>query len=157
MDLDRLKHSHAVAQKMVEIGRKRNLSEEELQDLFVLGLNHDIGYEFTENGVKHQEIGGEILKKNGYKYWEEVYNHGKVECKFQSTYLEILNQADMQIDKYGNDVGYEKRLQDIESRYGKESVVFQKCQELVNRLKEAELKCEKTSKEQINNDEENYR
>lgn len=137
MDIDRLKHSHAVAQKMLEIGRNIGLSEEELQDLFVLGLNHDIGYEFSPNGVKHQEIGGEILKKNRYKYWEEVYNHGKVECKYKSLYLDILNQADMQIDKYGNDVGYEKRLQDIESRYGKESVIYQKCQELVNKLKEA--------------------
>ena len=27
----------------------------------------------------------------------------------------------MQIDKYGNDVGYEKRLKDIKNRYGENS------------------------------------
>ncbi len=50
-------------------------------------------------------------------------------------YLKILNQADMQIDKYGNDVGYNKRLDDIESRYGSESDVFKKCLELVKSIK----------------------
>lgn len=49
-------------------------------------------------------------------------------------YLEILNQADMQIDKYGNDVGYEKRLEDIKQRYGEESIVYQKAYKLVERL-----------------------
>ena len=27
----------------------------------------------------------------------------------------------MQIDRYGNDVGYEKRLEDIKNRYGEDS------------------------------------
>ena len=66
MDEDRLKHSIAVARKMVHIGKEYKLNEEELQDLFVLGLNHDIGYEYGENS-NHGYIGGEILKRNGYK------------------------------------------------------------------------------------------
>ena len=45
MDENRLKHSYSVGKKMVEIGQKLNLSKEELEDLFILGLNHDIGYE----------------------------------------------------------------------------------------------------------------
>lgn len=44
MDEDRLKHSIAVARKMIEIGREYNLNNNELKDLFVLGFNHDIGY-----------------------------------------------------------------------------------------------------------------
>ena len=40
MDEDRLKHSIAVARKMIEIGRRYNLNEFELQDLLVLGFNH---------------------------------------------------------------------------------------------------------------------
>lgn len=43
---DRLNHSIAVARKMVEIRKKYNLNDNELKDLFVLGFNHDIGYEF---------------------------------------------------------------------------------------------------------------
>lgn len=135
MDLDRLKHSYSVAKKMQEIGRDLNLAENEIEDLFVLGLNHDIGYEFTENGVNHNNVGGELLKANGYRYWKEVYYHGRVTSKYDSLYLKILNKADMQIDKYGNDVGYEKRLEDIKGRYGEESIVYKKCVELIDSVK----------------------
>ena len=35
-------------------------------------------------------------------------------------------------DKYGNDVGINKRLQDIKSRYGEDSEVYKKCLSLIN-------------------------
>ena len=63
MDEDRIKHSLAVAHKMVEIAKKRNLTDEEIKNCFIIGYNHDIGYEFTKNGLNHNIIGGEILKK----------------------------------------------------------------------------------------------
>lgn len=121
MDLDRLKHSLSVARNMVEIGKAYNLSDKELQELFLLGFNHDIGYEFSNAGLDHNVIGGNILKENGYKFWQEVYNHGNPNSNYSSLYLKILNMADMQIDKYGNDVGYKKRLEDIKNRYGENS------------------------------------
>ena len=65
MDEDRLKHSLAVARKMIEIGKEYNLSNYELKDLFVLGFNHDIGYEYGDN-LNHAHIGGEILERNIY-------------------------------------------------------------------------------------------
>lgn len=135
MDLDRLKHSHAVAQKMQEIGKLKQLSQSEINDLFILGLNHDIGYEYMLNGEKHNEIGGKILKDNGYKYWQEVYYHGEPDIEYTSLFLDILNVADMQIDKFGNDVGYEKRLLDIRNRYGYTSMVYKKCETLINNLR----------------------
>ena len=42
----------------------------------------------------------------------------------------------MQIDKYGNDVGFDKRLEDIKNRYGEKSDVYVKCLSLINILKE---------------------
>ena len=63
MDYDRLKHSISVARKMVEIGKTYNLSDSELQELFILGFNHNIGYEFIDKGLNHNVIGGNILKK----------------------------------------------------------------------------------------------
>lgn len=131
MDFDRLKHSIAVARKMVEIGKTYNLSDNELQELFILGFNHDIGYEFSDKGVNHNVIGGNLLRDNNYKYWKEVYYHGKPDVLYKSLYLDILNMADMQIDKYGNDVGYEKRLEDIKNRYGEESEPYLCCKKLV--------------------------
>lgn len=135
MDFDRLKHSYAVAEKMVEIGKSKNLCEEKLHKLFVLGLNHDIGYAFPQEGMEHNEIGGIILKKSSYEYWQEVYYHGDPDADYESLELDILNQADMQIDKFGNDVGDERRLDDIKSRYGEDSVVYQKCLKLVTKCK----------------------
>ena len=130
MDQDRLNHSFAVARKMVEIGKKYKLTEEQLKELFLLGYLHDIGYEFGNN-ENHRIIGGNILRQSNYKYWQEVYYHGEIDCKYSSLYLDILNKADMQIDKFGNDVGYDKRLEDIKNRYGKESVIYKKAEKLI--------------------------
>lgn len=132
---DRLNHSLAVARKMVEIGKKYNLNDSELQDLFVLGFNHDIGYELGTN-ENHSVIGGNILKQSNYKYWREVYFHGETNIQYHSLYLDILNMSDMQIDKYGNDVGFIKRLEDIENRYGKESKQYINAEKLIKKLKE---------------------
>ena len=134
MDEDRLKHSIAVARKMVEIGKEFRLDDKELQDLFLLGFNHDIGYEFDR--AKHEEIGGEILRRNNYKFWEEVLNHGHPKVEYDSLYLDILNMADMQVDKFGQDVGYENRLEDIKGRYGEDSPIYEKCEALVKEVKE---------------------
>lgn len=135
MDYDRLKHSIAVARKMVEIGKDNNLIEENIKDLFVLGFIHDIGYEFGNNS-NHNLIGSDILKNNGYKYWKEIYYHGKMQKTYKSVYLDILNSADMQIDKLGNDVGFDKRLEDIKNRYGKDSSVYREAVLLVKNIKE---------------------
>ena len=136
MDNDRLIHSLAVARKMVEIATSYNLTDEEINNCFIIGFNHDIGYEFTNNGINHNIIGGEILRQSGFKFWKEVYYHGIITKKYSSIYLDILNQADMQVDKYGNYVGYEERLKDIENRYGSDSKVYNSCFDLINELKE---------------------
>lgn len=135
MDNDRLKHSYAVAKKMMKIAKEYNLSEEDIMNCFLIGLNHDIGYEFASNGLNHNKLGGQILRNNGFKYWQEVYYHGDIDCTYDSIFLDILNKADMQIDKYGNDVGYDKRLEDIKDRYGKDSITYKNCVILIESLK----------------------
>ena len=136
MDNDRLNHSIAVARKMVEIGKDFGLKEDELKELFLLGYLHDIGYEYDNTGANHNKIGSNILKQSGYKYHKEVYYHGEIEDEYSSLYLKILNKADMQIDKYGNDVGYDKRLEDIKNRYGKDSNVYKKCEKLISIIRD---------------------
>ena len=140
MDLDRMKHSLAVANKMVEIGKEDHLSDKKLEELFLLGLVHDIGYRFGDND-NHSQVGGEILKKNGYLYWAEVFYHGQPDCEYTSYYLDILNLADNMIDRYGNDVGFDNRAKDIKSRYGENSIQYQNCIKIINKL---------TSKEENN-------
>ena len=41
----------------------------------------------------------------------------------------------MQIDKYGNDVGYIKRLEDIKKRYGENSTTYKNAKILVSKLR----------------------
>ena len=134
MDKDRVIHSLAVAEKMIEIAQKLELTEKEQQELFILGYLHDVGYEFKDP-MNHNKIGGEILKESNYKYWKEVYYHGIPTKEYQSKYLDILNYADMSVNKYGKDVGFEKRLEDIKSRYGEESICYTNSLKLVKELK----------------------
>ena len=134
MDEDRLRHSIVVARKMVAIAKSKNLSDEDIKNCFVIGYNHDIGYEFTTNGINHNIIAGQILKNNNFKYWREIYYHGEINTDYNYIYLTILNQADMQIDKYGNDVGYSKRLEDIKNRYYENSEIYNKCYKLVKMI-----------------------
>ena len=134
MDNDRLKHSYAVANKMVELGKEKNLSDEQLQELFLLGYLHDIGYQFGTN-ENHNMIGGNLLRNSNYKYWKEVYYHGIPNSEYKSLYLNFLNTADMMIDKYGNDVGFDKRLDDIKNRYGEDSIQYTNCVKIINELK----------------------
>lgn len=133
MDIDRMKHSLAVAEKMMELGKEKQLSEKELQDLFILGINHDIGYEFG-NRENHNTVGGNILKNNGYKYWQEVYWHGNSKAEYNSIYLDILNEADLSINRYGEDVGHEKRLEDIKNKYGIDSIQYSNSLEIIKEL-----------------------
>lgn len=130
---NKLKHIYNVAKKMVEIGELNNLTDEELKELFVLGFLHDIGYEFTGNR-KHNAVGGEMLSSN-YKYWQEVRYHGIFDSPYKSLYLDILNAADLMIDKYGNDVGFDERLNDIKGRYGEDSTQYKNCTSIVNDLR----------------------
>ena len=135
MDENRLRHSLAVGRKMVKIGKMQGFDDDELQELFILGYNHDIGYEFGEN-INHAKIGGEVLKNSGYKYWREVYYHGDINSSYESSFLDILNLADMQIDKDGREVGFGKRLEDIGKRYGFKSDVYVSASILIEKLKE---------------------
>jgi len=133
MDNDRLIHSYAVANKMVELGKEKNLLDEQLRELFLLGYLHDIGYQFGIN-ENHNVIGGNLLKNSNYKYWKEVYYHGIPNSEYKSLYLDILNTADMMIDKCGNDVGFDKRLDDIKNRYGENSIQYKNCVKIINEL-----------------------
>ena len=119
---------------MVELGKEKNLLDEQLQELFLLGYLHDIGYQFGTN-ENHNMIGGSLLRNSNYKYWKEVYYHGIANSEYKSLYLDILNTADMMIDKCGNDVGSVKRLEDIKKRYGEDSIQYINCFKIINELK----------------------
>ena len=120
--IDRIKHSLAVAKKMKEMAAENpNKYPVEPDDAFVLGLLHDIGYEFASEQKEHAHMGSSILKKQGYKYWQEVYYHGIPQDEYDSPMLRLLNYADMITGPAGEYMTIEQRIEDIAERYGEGS------------------------------------
>ena len=135
LDEKRLAHSLAVARKMKSIAESRHPGNAEYAEgLFVLGLMHDIGYEFAEKQEEHPKTGGELLKRQNYKYWKEICCHGKPASEYQSEELNILNVADLTTDPCGKEVSAEARLADIADRYGSQSRQFLDAEQLAKEL-----------------------
>lgn len=126
----KMNHIRGVAQLMYELADGDECYK---QDMFLLGLVHDLGY-ITGKAKNHRCSGGEMLKRNGYKYWQEVYYHGECDAPYSSKELDLLNSADLQINSLGERVGYQARLEDIRSRYGNESIQYHNALNLVKKL-----------------------
>lgn len=122
MTKNRLKHSHGVAKKMRKLALDHSKHfKYSAEELFLLGLLHDIGYALTENTKEHAEVGGLFLKEEGFPLWEETYYHGLIQDDYSSNELALLNFCDMTISSDGTEVTIEERIEDIASRYGKDS------------------------------------
>ncbi len=133
---DRKKHMFGVAEFLRNYALEQNMSQHDCDELYTLGLLHDIGYAFLEEKdyYQHGIVGGEFLKTQNYQYWREVYYHGVVNCAYQSKYLDLLNCADMHVDSKGNVVSFEARLEDITRRHGTTIIQLNACQ-LIDELK----------------------
>lgn len=128
---ERQKHILGVARFMKINAEKLGLNCDEM---FTLGFLHDIGYEFDET-LNHNKLGGTILKKQNYKYYNEVYYHGDISAPYTSKELDFLNFADMHIDNSGNYVSFDERLIEIGVRRGKNSDYYICSEILINKLK----------------------
>ena len=125
------KHIVAVAEYMYRNAAKYGLDSDEM---YTLGLLHDIGYLY--GNVGHAFRGGELMEKQGYKYWQEVKYHGKDQNEYESDALWLLNAADLMVDANGNLVGTKQRMKDIKERYGEHSKNYEFSQKLVKKMKE---------------------
>ena len=130
IDENRKKHIFGVAKLMKDNAKTMGLDEEEM---FTLGLLHDIGYEFG-GSEEHHTKGAEILKKQCYKYFKEVQYHGMPTKEYSSTALDLLNFADMHISKDGSMVSFQARLWDIAKRRGYDSPHYQNCKAVIDAL-----------------------
>lgn len=121
---DRAKHMLKVARTMEELSRKNGWTEEKAVEMFFLGYIHDIGYEYVSEKEQHPTVGGQILKNFGYKYWKEVFYHGKVQSEYASQELDMLNYADMTTSHNGEKISIDDRLADIKFRFGEDSKCY---------------------------------
>lgn len=130
-------------QHILGVARKAKMLAEKLkpdnaqyaEDMFLLGVMHDLGYEFMESNASHAAVGGKILKRNNYQYWQEVALHGDETVENMSDELFILNCADMMTGPNGEDFTFEERLEEIADRFGKDAAPYQKCVIEVQKLK----------------------
>ncbi len=81
---DRQKHIWGVAKFLKDYAISQYMPQKQIEELYTLGLLYDIGYEFLEEKdyAKHEIYGEGILKRQGYRYWKEVYYHGAANCKY---------------------------------------------------------------------------
>ena len=126
---DRLWHIIGVARKCYNIAKSEGFDEKFCRKMFVIGFNHDIGYEFSPEQSIHPDISAVLLLSlfdksqadkldtTGLKSIEAIKNHGKY-IAMQTAEWRILNMADMTVDSKGKDVDVLERLKDIKSRYG---------------------------------------
>ena len=149
---NRLKHSLAVAKECyylsINIFQKSDLYGKQM---FVMGFNHDIGYEYTESSQKnkHNNIGALMLeitfnltKEKENKFINAIKYHGNPETPEEYRTLEwiILNLADLTVNSKGEKVSVLKRFQDIKERFGSDSKSY------LDATKTYELVCDTINK-----------
>lgn len=92
---------------------------------YTAGILHDIGY--LEGRVGHEEIGAEILEACGmhgdivFAVANHAQNLNDIPKNQVSPMLVLMIEADLSVDVKGFRVGFDKRLDDIGRRYGKEN------------------------------------
>lgn len=136
---NKLNHMRGVAEYMYQNAEKYGLDPEQA---YTVGLLHDIGYinesaakrdfDFFDDKYGHEVYGALLLEKMGFKNRDihfAIMFHGTspfelLDITRKNPWLQLLWEADMSIDKYGNRVGFDKRLSDIGHRYGFESDAY---------------------------------
>ncbi|MBR1600405.1 MAG: HDOD domain-containing protein [Alphaproteobacteria bacterium] len=67
---NRWRHILGVARKCKKYAAKFKPDDSKYaEDMFLLGMLHDMGYEFMESNASHAAVGGEILKRNNFRYY----------------------------------------------------------------------------------------
>ena len=127
---DRLHHILGVARKAYKVAKELGADEQLAREMFALGWNHDIGYEFDPH--IHETIGYMMLKN--WKYSEYIATHGKVDNVISDLIWFIVNYADMTTSPTGEEVTLDERLEEIEGRYGKEHIWYIESKEVCDKL-----------------------
>lgn len=133
----KMKHILKVAELCYTIAKEKyNMPEEKARAMWVIGYNHDIGYNFMEpedNPKIHPELGADAIKEAFHFDSDAIRCHGK--CVNQNILtLRILNEADLKVDSHGNKVPVKERIEDIGRRYGKDSSQYEKAVWLAKEL-----------------------
>ncbi len=127
---NRLHHMYGVAKKAYSVSKEMGYNEDFARKMFVLGWNHDIGYEFSKTQEEHPDVSSNMIASAFLEdtFWGEkttlsmgaIRKHGRYVEKETPEWI-ILNIADMLIDSGGREVSVSERLNGIMERYGEHS------------------------------------
>lgn len=131
----RFRHCHNVGLKMYSYAKNvLKWNENRCKDMYLLGLFHDIGYEFNGDSFKHDEEMSEALFRNGYRYYLEIKYHSCIQDIYDSDEMRLLYFGDMTVDGTGHWCSFEERMNDLEKRHGKNSKKYIESERIVNKL-----------------------
>ena len=143
---ERIAHMHGVAEWMYTHAGAFGIPEKDWGQMYLLGLNHDIGYML--NPRNHAISGAEFFPSGSILhhciFWHctspQLYmefNHCKKEDIPKPMLL--LWYADFMIASSGEDagkaIGFDKRIEKIKNIYGEDSVPYLESKETVEWLK----------------------
>lgn len=134
---NRLAHSIGVANFLYTYGLTHNYSAKDTQNLYLMGLLHDIGYLDNPSGANHAAKGSDILRRNGFhqKFTNCIRFHGKVPEKQPiSKNQKLLWLGDLCINHRGDFVGYHTRFQSISLRYKSDDRRYQNVKRIIDIL-----------------------
>ena len=133
---NRWQHILGVARQAKALAQKlKPENTQYAEDMFLLGLLHDFGYEFMAENQGHAAVGGAILQRNNYKYWAEVAQHGSAQTPMNDE-LYLLNCADMTTGPTGENFTMQERLDEIGLRHGQNSAAYIKTKEEIKILQQ---------------------
>lgn len=112
--------------------------------MYAIGLLHDIGY--IDGRANHERYGADILRTMGIndEISFAVRYHGENPYEIQERFgkenispvFVLLLEADMSVDARGFRVGFEKRFEDIERRYGHDHAACETVKDNIRFIKE---------------------
>lgn len=152
---DKMRHMRNVACYMKERAKDYGVDPQLAE---IIGFLHDIGC--IECYKDHEKIGATLLRKIGASEYIAfaIEHHGENLRQLESEYgkgnepfnvnkmLVLLVEADCSVDAKGNIVGFDKRLKDIENRYGLDSPAYKNVKDNIEYIKEYQKEISKPKK-----------
>ena len=134
--LSRMLHCHNVGLRMASYA-KNHLGWDNVRcnDMYILGMMHDLGYELNGDPFLHDEAMAEALGHTGYKYMKEIAYHSCMQHDYDSPEMRLLYFGDMTVDGKGKWCTLDERLKDIEERHGKNSEVYKESYDIAVALR----------------------
>ena len=134
--LSRMLHCHNVGLRMYSYAKQRwGWPQDRCDDMYILGMMHDIGYELNPDPYEHDEAMAKALGHAGYKYIEEIRHHSFLQTDYDTPEMQLLYFGDSTVDGKGRWCTFEERLKDVEERHGKGSAVYQDTLAIIEHLK----------------------